>query len=217
MRHTPMVGNPHCQRRTAVRPVRSSGRRRGFSLIEALVSMTLISLAGAVLLLGIESSLQSTVDAVEQTQAAGIARQLVDEVLGKRYMAQGVTPYQTALTANSWELQSAGRERYDDTDDFHRYSAQPVEDTWGIELGSGDWYGNQRAPGFQVPAGTFGDWREEVEVYYVDQADPSQRLPSSRTSNLRAVEVAIFRDAPQGGTRELVRIRRVYAYIPSPR
>jgi type II secretory pathway pseudopilin PulG len=195
---------------------RGFSRRCGFSLVEAMVPLTLLGLMGGVLLLGVESSLNSTTDAVEQTQAAGVAKQLVDEILGTRYMGLGITPYQEPLVANSWELQSNGRERYDDTDDFNGYQAQPVEDTWGEELGRGDWVGGLRAPGFQMSAGYFRDWREEVEVYYVDENDPSQRLPSNRTSNLRAVDVRIYRDSPQGGSREIARIRRVYAYVPPP-
>jgi type II secretory pathway pseudopilin PulG len=195
---------------------RAGGRRRGFSLVEALVSLTLIGLAGAVLLLATETSVNATADAVEQTQAAGIARQLVDEILGLRYMAQGASPYQTPLTANSWEKQSQGRERYDDTDDFNGYQAQPAEDTWGVELGRGDWFGNQRAPGFQLRSGHFSRWREVVEVYYASEEDPAQRLLSNATSNLRAVDVRIYRDTPQGSSRELSRLRRVYAYLPPP-
>ena len=190
--------------------------RGGFSLIEAMVALTLLAMAGAVLLLGVESSLNSTTDAVERTQAAGMARQLVDEILGHRYMGLGITPYQTPLAANAWEQQSQGRERFDDTDDFHGYSAQPIEDTWGVELGRGDWLGNLRPADLQLPAGSFRNWREQVEVYYVSQSDPSQRLGSGQTSNLRAVDVRIYHDAPQGGSRELARIRRVYAYVPPP-
>ena len=49
---------------------RGQSHRAGFSLVEAMVSLTLLGLMGAVLLLGVESSLSSTTDAVEQTQAA---------------------------------------------------------------------------------------------------------------------------------------------------
>lgn len=191
-------------------------RRSAFSLIEALVSLSLIGLAGGLLLLATETSVQATADAVEQTQAAGIARQLVDEVLGHRYMAQGVTPYQTVLCANSWELRGRGRERFNDTDDFNGYRAQPVEDTWGTELGRGDWFGYERAPGFQVQAGHFHRWSEEIGVYYVSEDDPRQRLSGGHTSNLRAVDVRIYRDTTRGSSRELARLRRVYAYLPPP-
>jgi len=191
-------------------------RPHGFSLIEALISLSLIGLAGALLLLATETSVQTTADAVERTQAAGIARQLVDEVLGHRYMAAGVTPYQTVLCPNSWELRGQGRERFNDTDDFNGYSAQPVEDTWGMELGRGDWFGYERAPGFQVREGHFRRFSERVEVYYVSEDDPRQRLSAGRTSNLRAVDVQIYQTTSQGSARELARLRRVYAYLPTP-
>ena len=46
--------------------------RRAFSLVEALIALTIMALAGSVLLLSIESSLHSTTEAVEQTIADGL-------------------------------------------------------------------------------------------------------------------------------------------------
>ena len=80
----------------------------------------------------------TTSESLEQTIASGMARQIVDEVLGARYKEAGTSPYQYPLTANSWELQGTGRERFDDTDDFNGFRAQPAEDLWGLELGQGD-------------------------------------------------------------------------------
>ena len=73
---------------------------------------------------------------------------------------------------------------------------------------------DERHPEFQAPADFFDDWRQEIDVYYVDESDLTTRLPWSQTSDYRAVEVRIFKDLPEGGSRELARLRRVVAYVP---
>ena len=114
------------------------------------------------------------------------------------------------------ERRGIARERFDDTDDFNNYTGQPAEDTWGVELGRGDDAGGLRHPNFQVRQGYFDAWRHEIEVYYVDEGDPSVRLPAGETSSLRAAEVHIYYENPDGSRRELANLRRVYAYVPTP-
>src|SRR6187397_902006 len=58
-------------------------RRRGFSIVEAIVALSITALAGAVLLLAVESTVQSTTDSVQRTIADGMAQQLLDEALVK--------------------------------------------------------------------------------------------------------------------------------------
>ena len=128
--------------------------------------------------------MEATTEAIQQTQAVGIAEQLMDEILGKRYMAVGVDPYQTVFSPSSWEMQGQGRERYDDVDDYHDYSASPVEDRWGIELGRGNEAGGLRNAQFQTPSGAFQNWIQRVEVYYVDENQPSVRLSAGTDEQL---------------------------------
>lgn len=190
--------------------------RAGFSLVEALVSITIMSIVGGAIMLAMGSAADTTNFAVESTIAAGIARQVVDEVVGTRYAAAGAGPYQTTLIASGWERDGNGRERFDDTDDYHNFAAQPVEGIYGYELGRGDDDGGLRPVNFGLPAGFFSAWRQEIEVYYVDADDHSVRLSGSNTSDFRAVEVVIWRDNPDATRRELARVRRVYAYVPTP-
>jgi len=167
-------------------------------------------------MLGLSSSAQTTQLSVESSIARGIAEGLVDEVLGTRYAAAGAGPYQTSLTASSWERAGQGRERFNDTDDFNQFSAQPVEGPWGVALGLGNDVGGLRHAHFQLPANYFSGWSEEIEVYYVDESNPSVRLTGTNTSNFRAVEVRILADNHDGTQRELATLRRVYAYVPAP-
>ncbi len=204
---------PHVRRGAARGRVAS---RSAFSLAEAVISIGILSVAGGTIMFGLTTAVDTVQSAVEKAVAHNIAKQVVDEVMGQRYHAPGGNPYQTTLTANNWELNGQGRERFDDTDDYEGFSAKPVEDVWGFELGKGDDVGGLRHPNFRLPGEFFSNWGQSIEVYYVDESDHSIRLTGNNTSGFRAVEVRIYHDGDDGLQRELARVRRVYAYIPPP-
>jgi len=195
---------------------RSRPDRQGFSLAESLVAITLTSIAGGAILLGLAGAAQTTRNVMDRATATGIAAQLMDEVLGTRYAAVGAGAYQVGLGPNTWETQGTGRERYDDVDDFHGVVSQPPRDEYGIALGLGNDAGGQRHPNFRLPTSYFADWRQEVEVYYVSESNPTVRLTGSNTSNFRAVEVRVYRTDGARGRELLDTVRRVVAYVPAP-
>ena len=192
---------------------------RGFSLIEAMVALSVTTMAAAALLLALETSLSSTSDALERTIATGIAEQLLDEALGLPYVdkANGDV-LQPVLSASGDERIGKRRDLFDDIDDYNDlgsgYSCQPPLDPWAIELGQDDGAGGRRHASFRAPASMMSNWREEVEVYYVDEANNFRRLASG-TSHYRAVEVRISRLQSDGTVVPLVNLRRVHAYVPS--
>jgi len=197
-----------------------AGRRRrfpaAFTLVEALVAISITAIGGTALLLGISSSLQTTEYAIEQTIATGMARQLLDEVVGTRYCADGIgDPYQTYFGPSSYEAGGTGRERYDDIDDYHGFRSKPPVDMWGVELGTDDGEGSQRHPNFQAPPHFLDNWQQEIDVYYVDESDLTTPLPSGQVSDYRVVEVRIVLVDPDRGRRELASARQVVAYVPS--
>src|SRR5262249_53492117 len=138
--------------------------RGGFSLIEALVALSITSLAGAVLLLSVQSSLGTTTEAVEQTIADGVAQQTLDEILTKRYVGQGDTPLLASLGAATAELLGSGTAIFDDTDDYANYVAQPLKGSHGELLGTGDDSGNLRLNNFRVRSDFFQNWKVRVDV-----------------------------------------------------
>jgi hypothetical protein len=184
-------------------------------LIEAMVALSITAMAGAVLLLAAEGVLETTNDAVAQTIAQGMATQLIDEVLGSRYCA-GTDPYETTLGPSATERAGSGRERFNDTDDFNGYSAQPPKDTWGKSLGQGDWNGALRHPSLRSPGDPFSQWQQKIEVYYVNPSNPATRLPDASPTDYRAVEVTIQRVETNGAVRPLCNMRRVFCYVPIP-
>ncbi len=132
--------------------------------------------------------------------------------MGNRYVGYGGNPYSTTLGPDSGEINGT-RALFDDIADFNGWRSQPPADCCGVPLGKDDGQGGIRDVNLQVPAGQFDRWRQEIDVTYVSETDLATALASGKTSDYRAVEVRIMRDNPQGGSRQLARLRRVVAYV----
>lgn len=176
--------------------------------------MSIAAIAGAALLLGATSSMNTTSETLKQVIAEGLAQQMLDEAVGCRYMEYGASAYDTSLQPGSDEQAAGTRELYDDIDDFNGVRQQPPKDRWNIPIGTEDIDRRQRDPNFRVPAGYFNCYRQEVDVYYVDPADLTVRLAAGQVSDYRAVEVRIAFVDPVRGARTLTTFRRVVAYVP---
>lgn len=199
-----------------------SRTRTGFTLIESLAAISIMALAGSVLLLAAQTSLDATDDAAKQAIAQGICEQVLDEIMSKRYMEPGAAHDQNTLSTDSGET---SRQIWDDTDDFNGYSVQPIQGTYGQTLGTGDNAGGTRHANFRVDSGFFSKWRLRVDSYYVSATDLSLRLDNppvaaggvlATTSGYKFAEVTVEYQDPDGTYRTLAKGRRVYAYIPPP-
>ena len=204
-----MTGTPHCADRAPPRRLAP-----GFTLVEALVAISLAVLAGSAILLSTTSSVQNCDDATKRMIALGLAEQLMDEILGQRYCAVGADGRQVGLGPSSWEAQGQCRERYNDIDDYHGVARQPPADAWGVALGKDDGMGGTRNAAFQATTTLLTKWRQEVSVYYVDASNPSLKLTGSQTSDYRMIEVRITEQTQSGAYREWVKLRRVVCYVP---
>ena len=188
--------------------------RHGFTLIEAMVAVTITAMAAAAVLLGIETAMQTTSHGVEQCVAQGLAGQLMDEICGNRYVEYGVDPYQTVLCANAAELAPGTRELFDDIDDFHGQEASPPESPRGVKLGQDNGTGGVRNANFRAPRKLLNRLKRTAEVFYVDENNFANRLSAGQTSDYRGIEVSVFYIEENGDERELVRLRRIVAYVP---
>jgi type II secretory pathway pseudopilin PulG len=195
--------------RAAARPCQA-----GFSLVEALVALSITSLAGAVLLLAVESSLGTTTEAVHRTIADGIAQQTLHEILTKRYTEKGESPLLGPLGPATGELLGLATALFDDTDDYANLVIQPLRDANGQLLGTANDNGQPRLANFRVRSDFFQNWRLRVEVYYVNPANPLQR--SATATSHRAIEVFVEQIEPSGGVLPLAHRRSVIAYVPPP-
>jgi type II secretory pathway pseudopilin PulG len=183
--------------------------RAAFTLIEALVATTVTVLAGSAILLALESSLQSTDAALEQSIGQGIAQQLLDEVAGTKYPPPGSTPQPPAAGAGS------SRAAFDDLDAFHGYVSAPA-DRWGRPLGTGGAGGTQRHPLLRLGDSYFSNWQTTIEVFFVSDTNLSQALTGGLTSNHRAVRVRVLVNNPGGASRQVAEAQRVFANVPQP-
>ncbi len=179
------------------------------------MALSITAAAGSALLLGVAGVLQTTSDSLEQTIAAGMAQQLMDEVAGARYMESGASPDDGALQPDGGEAATGTRELFDDIDDYNGVRQQPPTDRLGISLGLDDGEGGRRHPNFCTAPGTFDRWRQEADVYYVDPNDLTRRLSGGQVSDYRAIEVRIVYVDPDRGNRVLSSLRRVVAYVPA--
>lgn len=187
--------------------------RRAFSLIEAVIAVGLTVMAAGTLLMAVSTSQQTTDEALRQTIAAGMAEQLMDEILGQKYCADPYNGYETNLSRSSWEAAGNGRERYNDIDDYNLVRTQPPTDLYGITLGQDDGLGGVRAAALQANTSLTSRWRQEVDVYYVSESNPTQRLTGG-TSDYRMVEVRIMEEIPGVGRRQWAKLQRVVTYVP---
>lgn len=198
------------------RAAHRSASSGGFTLVEAMVAITLIALAGSALLLATQTSMDSSDLAFEQSLARGIANQIVDEVMGRRYGAAGASPYQYPLSAGSHETSTPQKRiLFDDSDDFNNYASRPLRDPWAVELGQGDGAGGSRHENFQVRDDYFDNWEVAISVRYANANDLSQNLTGSNTSGYRALEVTVRKHNDDGSVRRLATVRRVYGYFPT--
>ncbi len=159
-----------------------------FTLIEALVAISMTAVAGSVLLLGVASSLQHTDDAMRRTIALGLAQQLMDEV------------------ASAPSIESI--------DQYDGSFSEPPADPWGVSLGTEDGKGGQRHASFQAPAGLLNQFGREVRVSRVAASDLTAPLPAGAESDYRLVEVRVTYRAPNTSAQELARVQRIVAYVP---
>lgn len=190
-------------------------RRRGFTLAESLIAITVVATAGGALMMSMGSSVETTRYTLDRMIAAGLAEQVMDEIMGTRYAEVGASSQEWPFGASVAEAAGEGRSLYDDTDDFDAFTSSPPEDDNGMEIGQYDPTGSSRHSKFAIPGGYVDDWTQEIDVYYVDEDDPTVRLDDGDTSNMRAVEVRIYEPTIGGSTRLLVSLRRVFAYVPS--
>lgn len=189
--------------------------RNGFTLVEAMVSISIAAIASSALCLGLIGNLNTAQHTLEQTIANGIAEQVMDEVLGRTYVT-GNDPRQPTLGPDSWEAAGTHRERYNDIDDYTGIVAAPPKDKYGITLGSENGIGGLRHVNFRAPSTFLSKWREEIDVYYVNESNTATKVTASPYSYMRAVEVRIYYVESTNVKRLITTLRRVHGYVPPP-
>lgn len=115
----------------------TNARRRGFSLLEVVISLFLVSTIMVVALEALTAATSGRASNGNQALAAHLASALLQEILDHPYLE----PDDTAdFGPETGETTSGTRAAFDDVDDYHDWSASPPESKDGTDLDlSTDW------------------------------------------------------------------------------
>lgn len=203
------------------RQVNTPAARRGFSMVESLVAMSLVSIAGAALLTSLSAAVQAGTHAQRVAVARGLADQLMEEIAAVRFPTSS-----SAATATSASA-ARSREGFDDIDDYAGWRTPPDSGPTsknGARLGD-EGFGNEagglsvdapnRWPELQADQEFLRRFSREVTVERIEPAVAGGWQVVPGPTDFRRVTVRVsWRD----GTKNqipLVEITRVFSYVPS--
>ena len=150
---------------------------RGMALIEAVVSMVVLSVMLVAALNTVGASRLGQRGNADLLRAAALASDLMAEVMDKSYADPGATPVWGPEPAEIL----AGRSTYDDVDDYDQYTESPPKDRSGTVI-----------PGLS-------GWKRDVAVAYVNPLDLTQAVVTD--SGVKRVMVTVSR-----GTMPLIKL-----------
>lgn len=104
---------------------------RGFTLLELIVAMVVISVGLAGLLMAFNVAMRHSADPVVNKQMLAVAEGLIDEILLKPHAVNGVAPANSSVSCGS-----VGAERvdFDDVRDYHAYETSGICDIDGAAV-----------------------------------------------------------------------------------
>lgn len=108
-----------------------SADQRGFTLMEMVVAIVIISVGLAGLLLAFSTAVRSSADPLVQKQMIAIAEEMLEEVLLKPHAVAGVAPANALVNCGA---AGASRVAFDDVRDYHQYRTQGVCDIDGVAV-----------------------------------------------------------------------------------
>ena len=146
---------------------RSVAQARGFTLIEAVMSMLIVGLMLVAALNTIGASRITEVRGFEQTLGPMLAEELMAEILDQSYEDTDGSP----TFGREGGEHSGSRSTWDDVDDYTGWSASPPENKDGTTLSGVD------------------GWSRQVEVKWVSSLDPD--LESVIPTGIKRVDVVV--------------------------
>jgi prepilin-type N-terminal cleavage/methylation domain-containing protein len=141
---------------------------RGFTLIEAVVSIAVLGVMLAAVMNTVGASSGTRLMAQRQLQAAGLADELLAEILPLPYADPDTG---VGLLLEIGEDLSGDRSDFDDVDDYHNWSAAPPQTRDGRTIPGADAF------------------RRTVEVHWGQLADLDQ--PAGSESGIKRITVIV--------------------------
>lgn len=150
---------------TVISPQRLTDRRTGFTIAEAVISMTIVAVMLTAALSTVSSARFSQYRTNQNSQGQFLAQDLLTEILCQAYSE----PNSTGIGTDSKEG-TATRSDFDDVDDYHNWNATPPQYKNGTTL-----------------AGATG-WSRSVTVTWVDPVDPN--MDKATESGVKRITVS---------------------------
>jgi hypothetical protein len=143
---------------TAASPLKGRGARRGFSMVEAVFCVVLVSGLVVVSLNTLGASKVAQQSLGDRTRGSLLASALMSEILNQNYQ----DPNETPIAGLELSENSLLRTTYDDVDDYINWTASPP----------------QNRDGTTIPGLT--GWQESVKIEAVDPANlNSKKFPDT--------------------------------------
>lgn len=157
--------------------VGNRGRAAGFTLVELVVTMVVISVAVLGISQALAFALSRQSDGLWQAKAVALAQSYVDEIVSRRYdeasPVGGVPPCApAAIACTPVGPDGESRSGFDDVDDYDGLDEQPPLDVEGN------------------PRSEYAGYRVQVSVAYVDAAQASA-LGLDDTSDAKLITVSV--------------------------
>jgi type II secretory pathway pseudopilin PulG len=167
-------------------------RRRGFSLVEALMCTLLVSVLFVVAVQAVGMSGTIQFKAADRARGRALAMALLEEVVAQRYSSSSPPgSFEWILGSSGSSGGSGGADRlgFDDVDDYRNYADAPPVNRDGTAI-----------------AGA-GAYARRVDVAYVSPTDPTQTSVTDR--GLKRITVRVTR-----GGQTVARASAVRADVP---
>jgi prepilin-type N-terminal cleavage/methylation domain-containing protein len=145
--------------------------RRGFTLIEATISLVIVSVVGVAGLSAVSIARKSRASINDMILARSYADAMMMEILNKRYRDEGAPNSPLGPDAGDDLLNPFGRD-VDDVDDYNDHTITPISDA------DGAWQSD-------------GNWGAGISVSWADLTNPN--VDSAVETGMKRVSVAIFK------------------------
>lgn len=164
-----------------------SQRRGGFTLAEAMITLSIFAISATAMLLAVESTVTLNAEVLDATVAHGLAQRTMQEVAAEPLLEivhqggqtpsslNGVTGLPTQLS--QWNLLA---------------EFGSLTDSDGVELGKQDGRGGLRAASLRLPDGYFANWLLLARVSLAEDADGHYSW-SSTSPTLLNLEISVWK------------------------
>ena len=197
---------------------RTWSRRDGFTFIESMIALAVLSLAGAALLTSVAGAVSSSNDSIYRSIGKGFAQQLIDEIAAAKF------PSGTSTTSIAMPFRSA----FTTIDDYSGWTESPPRtkagEVFGIDNGATaadamslmTGSSAARDSALQAAPGFVNRFTRSVLVENVQLGSSGWTVVKQNTSH-RRVTVTVSYTGSKQPVRTIAQVTRVFSSVaPSP-